>query len=432
MKKPAGKRPAESAKHAVKDAPKPSTKRATRPPAPAPAPGPAPGQAFITRLAKLRAAHRALIGRPNPVDETWDNGVFDRFRFPVLTGRHVPLDWRFDLDPTTNRFLMERLGVNATFNPGAFYWNDKVHLVVRVEGHDRKSFFAIAESDTGTDGFRFWDEPCDIPALEGETNLYDMRVTFHEDGWIYGVFCAEARDPQAAPGDLSSAVAAAGVARTRDFRVWERLPNLRTPASQQRNVVLHPELVNSKYAFYTRPMDGFVDVGSGGGIGWTLCYDINLGVTGPETIIDARGYHTIKESKNGAGPAPLRTHLGWLHLAHGVRQTAAGLRYVLYLFLTSLQDPTRMVAQPGGYFLAPFQGEGLGDVCNVTFSNGWVRLPDDTVLLYYGGSDTRSYVARSSVAKLLDWCMSTPPDSGTTRGAFEQRRSLIRHNRALG
>lgn len=387
--------------------------------------------AWNRRLRQLRAAHERLLGRRNPVDRDWDNGVFERFRFPVITSRHVPPEWRFDLNPATNPHLLERLGVNATLNPGAFLWRGKVHLVVRIEGYDRKSFFAIAESKNGIDGWRFWDEPVNLPELKPETNVYDMRITFHEDGWIYGTFCAEAKDPRAKPGDLSSAVAVAGMARTRDFKNWERLPNLRTPASQQRNVVLHPEFIAGKYAFYTRPMDGFIDVGSGGGIGWTLCSDITTGRTGPETIIDGRAYHTIKETKNGQGPVPIKTPQGWLHLAHGVRACAAGLRYVLYMFMTSLEDPARVIARPGGHFLAPHGGEGVGDVSNVTFSNGWVQLPDraKTVLIYYGGSDTRCYVARTTVDRLVDWCRHTPADALTTRGSLDQRLALIRANR---
>ncbi len=389
--------------------------------------------AWRARLKQLRANHERFLRRPNPVDREWDNGVFERFVNPVLTYRHAPLEWRFDLNPKTNPFLMERLGINATLNPGAFYWKGKVHLVVRTEGYDRKSFFAIAESPNGIDNWRFWDEPIDLPEMMPETNVYDMRVTFHQDGWIYGVFCAESKNPKARPGDLSSAVAQAGVARTRDFKHWERLPNLKTPASQQRNVVLHPEFVGGKYAFYTRPMDGFIDVGSGGGIGWTLCKDITKGATGPEKIIDSRAYHTIKEVKNGQGPAPIKTDRGWLHLAHGVRGCAAGLRYVLYLFMTSLEDPSKVIARPGGHFLAPYGGEGSGDVSNVTFSNGWVQLPDKakTVLMYYGGSDTRCYVARSTVDKLVDWCLHTPEDALTTRRSVDQRLALIRANRAL-
>lgn len=389
--------------------------------------------AWAARLRMLRREHEKFLSRRNPVDRGWDNGVFERFAHPAITYRHAPIEWRYDLNPGTNPFLMERLGVNATLNPGAFLWHGRVHMVVRFEGHDRKSIFAIADSPNGVDNWRFWDEPVDLPELKPETNVYDMRVTFHEDGWIYGVFCSEARDPAAKPGDLSSAVAVAGVVRTRDFRKWERLPNLRTPASQQRNVVLHAEFVDGQYAFYTRPMDGFIDVGSGGGIGWTLCADITTGVTGPEAIIDVRAYHTIKEVKNGQGPAPIRTPKGWLHLAHGVRACASGLRYVLYMFMSSIGDPSRVTARPGGYFLAPFGSEGVGDVSNVTFSNGWVQLDDaaKTVLIYYGGSDTRCYVARSTVDRLVDWCLNTPEDALTTRRALDQRLALIRANRAL-
>ncbi len=416
---------------------KPSTPRPKA--ASATARGPRPGKAagapraWAARLRRLRAEHERFLSRKNPVDRGWDNGVFDRFRHPAITYRHAPIEWRFDLNPATNPFLMERLGVNATLNPGAFLWRGRVHMVVRFEGYDRKSLFAIAESPNGIDNWRFWDEPVDLPEIKPETNVYDMRVTPHEDGWIYGVFCSEARDPGAKPGDLSSAVAVAGIARTRDFRKWERLPNLRTPASQQRNVVLHPEFVGGRYAFYTRPMDGFIDVGSGGGIGWTLCEDITTGVTGPETIIDGRAYHTIKEVKNGQGAAPIRTPSGWLHLAHGVRACAAGLRYVLYMFMTSIEDPSRVTARPGGHFLAPYGGEGFGDVSNVTFTNGWVQLGDraGTVLIYYGGSDTRCYVARTTVDKLVDWCVHTPEDALTTRRAVDQRLQLIRANKAL-
>ena len=389
--------------------------------------------AWTARLKQLRAKHEKFLARKNTVDLDWDNGVFERFTFPAITYRHAPIEWRFDLNPKTNPFLMERLGVNATLNPGAFFWKGKCHMVVRFEGYDRKSLFAIAVSPNGIDNWRFWDEPVDLPEIKPETNVYDMRITFHEDGCIYGVFCAESKDPNAKPGDLSSAVAVAGLVRTKNFKTWERLPNIKTPASQQRNVVLHAEFVEGQYAFYTRPMDGFIDVGSGGGIGWTLCKDINTGVTGPETIIDGRAYHTIKEVKNGQGPAPIKTDRGWLHLAHGVRNCAAGLRYVLYMFMTSIEDPTKVIARPGGHFLAPYGAEGFGDVSNVTFTNGWVQLPDKqkTVLMYYGGSDTRCYVARSSVDKLVDWCMNTPEDALTTRNAVNQRLALIRANKAL-
>jgi 4-O-beta-D-mannosyl-D-glucose phosphorylase len=389
--------------------------------------------AFTRRVTAVRAAHEKLLKRKNPVDRSWDNGVFERFTYPAITAAHAPMEWRYDFNPRTNPFFMERLGVNAALNPGAFYWKGKCHMVVRTEGYDRKSFFAIAESPNGIDNFRFWDEPCDIPELPGETNLYDMRVTFHQDGWIYGVFCAESKDPKAAPGDLSSAVAQAGIVRTKDFKKWDRLPNLKTPASQQRNVVLHPEFVNGQYAFYTRPMDGFIDVGSGGGIGWTLCKDITTGITGPEKIIDGRAYHTIKEVKNGQGPAPIKTPQGWLHIAHGVRNCAAGLRYVIYMFMTSLEDPSVVIARPGGHFIAPRQGERVGDVSNVAFTNGWIQVPGkaQTVLIYYGASDTRCYVARSSVPQLVDWCLNTPEDALTTRRSVDQRLALIRANRAL-
>ncbi|HUG11701.1 MAG TPA: glycosidase [Opitutaceae bacterium] len=385
------------------------------------------------RLRALRTRHERFLDTRNPVDREWNNGVFERFKSPAITYRHIPIEWRYDLNPRTNPFLMERLGANGTYNPGAFLWRGKAHMVVRIEGYDRKSFFGVAESPNGIDRWRFWDEPCDIPELAPETNVYDMRIVFHEDGWIYGVFCSESKNPDAATGDLSSAVAQAGIVRTRDFRRWERLPNLKTPASQQRNVVLHPEFVGGQFAFYTRPMDGFIDVGSGGGIGWTLCRDITTGVTGPEKIIDARAYHTIKEVKNGLGPAPIKTPQGWLHLAHGVRGCAAGLRYVLYMFMTALDDPSRVIARPGGHFLAPWGGEGTGDVSNVTFSNGWIQMPDraKTVLIYYGGSDTRCYVARSTTAKLVDWCLNTPEEAPTTRVSVDQRLALIRANRSL-
>ncbi len=388
-------------------------------------------RAFAARVKKVRAAHEAFLQRKNPVETDWENGVYERFKYPVLTANHVPLEWRYDFNPRTNPFFMERLGVGGAYNPGAFYWKGKAHLVARVEGADRKSFFAIAESKNGVDNFRFWDEPIDLPELAPETNVYDMRITMHEDGWIYGVFCSESKDPNAAPGDLSSAVAQAGIVRTKDFKKWERLPNLKTPASQQRNVVLHPEFVQGQYAFYTRPMDGFIDVGSGGGIGWTLCKDITTGVTGPEAIIEARAYHTIKEVKNGQGPAPIKTAKGWLHLAHGVRGCAAGLRYTMYMFMTSLEDPSKIIARPGGHILSPRFSERVGDVSNVTFTNGWVRFPDDTVVMYYGGSDTRCYAARTTVAKLVDWCLNTPEDGFTTRKSVEQRIALARANKAL-
>lgn len=384
---------------------------------------------FNERVSLVRTRHESFLARENQVDPDWDNGVFDRFLHPVVTDRHLPLEWRYDFDSKSNPYFMERMGINAALNPGAFWWEDKVHLVVRTEGYDRKSFFAICESENGIDGFRFWNEPVVIPELPGETNLYDMRVTFHADGWAYGVFCAESKDPKATPGDLSSAVAQAGIARTKDFLNWERLPNLQTPASQQRNVILHPEFVDGKYAFITRPMDGFIDVGGGGGIGFVTCEDITNPVAKSEAIILGRHYHGIMEAKNGDGPPPIKTEAGWLHMAHGVRNCAAGLRYVLYLFMTDLNDPSRVTHRPGGHFLAPFKGEGFGDVSNVTFCNGWVVKPDGEVLIYYAGSDTRCYVARSDVDRLVDWCLNTPVDGLTTHGVVQQRLELIRRNR---
>jgi 4-O-beta-D-mannosyl-D-glucose phosphorylase len=384
------------------------------------------------RLAALRRAHEALIKRKNPVDPTWDNGVYERHIHPVITHRHIPLEWRYDLNPVTNPFLMERLGVNAAFNAGAMEWNGKIVVCVRVEGWDRKSFFAIAESNNGIDGFRFRDEPCVIPeTAEPDTNIYDMRLVKHEDGWVYGLFCTERRDPKAKPADQSSAIAQCGLVRTRDLMTWERLPDIRTPSAQQRNVVLHPEFVNGKYALYTRPQDGFIDTGSGGGIGWALCRSMEKANTGRESIIDRRVYHTVYELKNGQGPAPIKTPEGWLHLAHGVRNTAAGLRYVLYLFLTDLGKPDRIIAKPQGYFIAPVGDERIGDVSNVVFSNGWVAKKDGTVLIYYASSDTRLHVATSSIARLLDYVKNTPADGLRSAASVQQRLDLIRANRKL-
>lgn len=388
--------------------------------------------AFTQRLAALRARHEALLSRPNSVDPDWFNGIYERYTHPVLTAAHTPLEWRYDLDPARNPHLLERMGVNAVFNAGAILRGGKVLLCARVEGWDRKSFFAIAESASGTEGFRFWDEPCVIPETDDpDTNIYDMRLVAHEDGWIYGLFCTERRDPAAPESDQSSAVAQCGVVRTKDLRSWERLPDVKTPSPQQRNVVLHPEFVGGKYALYTRPQDGFIDTGSGGGIGWALCDSMENASTGPESIIDRRVYHTISELKNGQGPAPLKTPDGWLHLAHGVRNTAAGLRYVLYLFLTDLNDPARVIAKPGGYFIAPEGAERVGDVSNVVFSNGWVLKPDGTVLIYYASSDTRLHVATSSVERLLDYVKNTPPDGLRSAECVRQRLELIRRNRAL-
>lgn len=382
---------------------------------------------FLHRRERLTAAHDSLIFRKNePCLES--NGLYRRYRYPVLTALHTPIFWRYDLDPATNPFLMERLGINAAFNVGAMAWRGKIVLMARVEGADRKSFFAVAESSTGIDGFRFWDYPVVMPETsEPETNVYDMRLTAHEDGWIYGLFCSERKDPGAAPGDLSSAVAQCGVARTHDLKEWERLDDLKTPSSQQRNCVLHPEFVDGKYAFYTRPQDSFIEAGSGGGIGWGLAADMEHAVIEHETIIERREYHTINEVKNGLGPAPLKTDKGWLHLAHGVRNTAAGLRYVLYCFLCDLKEPYTVIAKPGGYFLAPEGDERIGDVSNVTFSNGWVRRGDD-VFIYYGASDTRTNVVTTTVPRLLDYVLNTPPDALRSAACVQQRIDLIDKN----
>jgi 4-O-beta-D-mannosyl-D-glucose phosphorylase len=385
---------------------------------------------FDTRLARLEAEHNQLVTRPNPVDLNWMNGVYERYTNPVVTAAHTPLAWRYDLNPKTNPYLMERLGINAAFNAGAIELDGKICLAVRVEGWDRKSFFAIAESQTGTEGFRFWDEPVWMPETgDPDVNVYDMRLVRHADGWIYGLFCSERKDPGAAPGDLSSAVAQAGIARTRDLRTWERLPDLKTTSPQQRNVVLHPEFIDGQYAFYTRPQDDFIQAGSGGGIGWGLSKSMDPAVVESEIIIEGRAYHTIKEVKNGEGPAPIKTAQGWLHLAHGVRGTAAGLRYVLYLYLSDLAEPWRVTKLPGGYFMAPVGEERVGDVSNVLFSNGWVTRPDGTVLIYYASSDTRTHVATSTIDRLLDYVLNTPEDGLRSAASVQTRLELIRRNR---
>ncbi len=385
---------------------------------------------FEARLRVLQEAHAALIARRNePIGN--GRGIFERYRYPVLTPEHTPLFWRYDLDPETNPYLMERLGINAVFNPGAIKHDGRYLMVARVEGVDRKSFFAVAESANGIDGWRFWDYPVRMPETEDpDVNVYDMRLTRHEDGWIYGVFCTERKDLHA-PGDPSAAVAQAGIARTRDLVTWERLPDLRTPSRQQRNVVLHPEFVEGKYAFYTRPQDSFIDTGLGGGIGWGLCDDIEHPEVPEERIIDPRIYHTIKEVKNGQGPAPLRTAEGWLHLAHGVRNTAAGLRYVLYLFVTDLWEPWRVTYAPGGYLIAPEGEERVGDVSNVVFSSAWIADEDGSVFIYYGSSDTRIHVATTSVERLLDYAKHTPADPLRSAACVEQRYDLIRRNLEL-
>ncbi|MPL84117.1 4-O-beta-D-mannosyl-D-glucose phosphorylase [bioreactor metagenome] len=382
---------------------------------------------FQDKVARLMHEHEVLVTAKNePV--AGGNGVYTRYKNPILTGAHTPVFWRYDLNEQSNPYLMERIGMNAAFNSGAMKWNGKYILVVRVEGADRKSFFAVAESPNGIDNFRFRDYPITMPDTEDPaTNIYDMRLTAHEDGWIYGIFCAERHDPKAAAGDLSSATATAAIARTKDLVDWERLPDLKTK-SQQRNVVLHPEFVNGKYALYTRPQDGFIDAGSGGGIGWALVDDMTCAEVKEEKIIDLRYYHTIKEVKNGEGPHPIKTPQGWLHLAHGVRGCAAGLRYVLYMYMTSLEDPTRLIATPGGFFMAPEGEERIGDVSNVLFTNGWIKDEDGTVYIYYASSDTRMHVATSTVDKLVDYCMNTPADGLTTAASVETLKDLIARN----
>jgi len=385
---------------------------------------------FQLQRERLFTAHEELLARPN---EPWleSNGWFRRYRHPVLTAAHTPPFWRYDLNPDSNPYLMERLAVNAAFNAGAMAWQGGVVLMARVEGVDRKSFFAVAESASGIEGFRFWTYPVVLPATsDPETNVYDMRLTAHEDGWIYGLFCAERKDPAAPAGDLSSAVAQCGIVRTRDLKGWERLDDLRTPSAQQRNCVLHPDFVGRQYAFYTRPQDSFIEAGRGGGIGWGLVRDIEHAVIEEEVILDAREYHTIDEVKNGLGPPPLKTGKGWLHLAHGVRNTAAGLRYVLYCFLCDLETPFKVIAKPGGYLLAPEGEERVGDVSNVVFSNGWVRQGEE-VLIYYGASDTRTYVASTTVDRLLDYVLNTPPDALSSAACVRQRVDLIERNLRL-
>ena len=380
---------------------------------------------YEERLEWLRESHRQLIEKKNAPIE--GNGVYERWENPILTAEHAPLEWRYDFNKERNPYLMERIGVHATLNSGAIKWNGRYVLVVRVEGNDRKSFFAVAESPNGVDNFKFWPRPITMPEWgEPATNVYDMRLTAHEDGWIYGIFCVERKD-HSAEGDLSAATAAAGIARTKDLVNWERLPDL-VSASQQRNVVLHPEFVNGKYALYTRPQDGFIDAGSGGGIGWALVDSMEHAVVTSEKIINRRYYHTIKEVKNGEGPHPIKTSKGWLHLAHGVRGCASGLRYVLYMYMTALDDPTRVIAQPGGFFMVPEGGEYSGDVMNVLFSNGWIADEDGRVFIYYASSDTRMHVATSTVDRLVDYCLNTPEDGMRTGLSVETLNRLIDAN----
>lgn len=398
---------------------------------------------FKEKLTALRTRHEELLARPN-VPEEFGNGIYTRYQHPIVTAEHTPLEWRYDFSEQDNPYLMQRIMMNATLNSGAIKWQGKYLLVVRVEGADRKSFFAVAESPNGIDNFRFWDEPVTMPDdVVPATNVYDMRLTAHEDGWIYGLFCAERHD-DSQPGDLSAATATCGICRTRDLKTWERLPDLKTK-SQQRNVVLHPEFVDGKYALYTRPQDGFIDAGSGGGIGWALVDSMEHAEVKEEIIINARHYHTIMEVKNGEGPHPIKTPQGWLHLAHGVRGCASGLRYVLYMYMTALDDPTRVIAQPGGYFLVPQGEEYVGDVMNVAFTNGWIadgadsadgtplggvmHKPEDRVLIYYASSDTRMHVAESTIGQLVDYCMNTPEDGFWTAKSVETIMKLVEKNR---
>ncbi len=386
---------------------------------------------FNEKKEKLKEKHELHITKKNKKLSVY-NGIYDRFENPILTTAHIPLHWRFDFNPATNPYLMERIGVNAVFNAGAIKLDGKYLLVARVEGADRKSFFAVAESANGIDEFRFWERPITMPQTkEPDTNVYDMRLTQHEDGWIYGIFCTERKDPAAPVGDTSMAVAKAGIARTKDLVKWERLPDLVSNSGQQRNVVLHPEFVNGKYALYTRPQDGFIDVGGGGGIGLGFISDMTNPIVDKEVIINEKKYHTVFELKNGLGPAPIKTDEGWLHMAHGVRNTAAGLRYVLYLFMTDKADISKVIHQPGGYFMAPEGEERVGDVSNVLFSNGWILEDDGTVLIYYASSDTRMHVATSSVKQLVDYVKNTPEDDYASHLSVEKINQLIDRNKSV-
>ncbi|AHW58759.1 4-O-beta-D-mannosyl-D-glucose phosphorylase [Draconibacterium orientale] len=383
---------------------------------------------FDERLRFIKQKHKNLIERKNNALFS-DNGVYNRHEIPILTREHVPLHWRYDLNKETNPYLMERIGFNATFNAGAIKFNDKYVLLVRVEGNDRKSFFAVAESPNGIDNFKFWDRPVTLPQTEEpDVNVYDMRLTQHDDGWIYGVFCTERKDPTAPEGDTSGAIAAAGIVRTRDLVKWERLPDLISTSGQQRNVVLFPHLIGGKYAFYTRPQDGFIDTGKGGGIGFGMCDYIENPKVEEEVIVDAKTYHTVYEVKNGLGPVPIRTEFGWLQLAHGVRNTAAGLRYTLYMFMTDLERPWIITHKPHGHFIAPLMNERVGDVSNVVFSNGWIKDEDGKVFIYYASSDTRMHVATTTVEKLVDYCVNSPQDKLHSHLSVQTINGLVNKN----
>lgn len=386
----------------------------------------------INHLEHIKEAHQKLICKKNEPVSSY-NGIYQRYKNSVVTAEHIPLHWRFDLNSDTNPNAQERIGFNATMNSGAMKWNDTYIMVVRTEGNDRKSFFAIAESPNGIDNFKFWEKPCVIPQIEGnpDTNVYDMRLIAHEDGWIYGVFCTERKDPNAPDGDTSSAIANAGIVRTKDLINWERLPDLISDSGQQRNVVIHPEFVNEKYAVYTRPQDGFINVGSGGGIGFGYIDNMENPVVQDESIIYGKVYHTIYELKNGLGPAPIKTEKGWLHLAHGVRNTAAGLRYTLYMFMTDLEDISKVTHKPAGHFMAPINDERVGDVSNVLFSNGWIADKDGTVYIYYASCDTKMHVATSTIDRLVDYCINTPEDTFTSAGSVQTIIDLIDKNKGL-
>jgi len=381
------------------------------------------------QIDKLLIEHKKIVEKLNePIPDS--NGIYVRYKNPIVTEKHIPINWRYDLNPDTNPNCLERIGFNATLNSGAIKWKDAYVICIRAEGNDRKSFFAIAESKNGIDNFKFWDKPCVIPQIEGnpETNVYDMRLTKHEDGWIYGIFCAEYKDPKAPQSDTSAAIANAGIVRTKNLIDWERLPDLISKSDQQRNVVMHPEFVNGKYAVYTRPQDGFITVGGGGGIGLGYIDNMENPIVQDEKIINDKIYHTIYELKNGLGPSPIKTEHGWLHMAHGVRNTAAGLRYTLYMFMTDLNDISKVIHHPAGHFMAPKGDERIGDVSNVLFSNGWIEDNDGTVYIYYASSDTRMHVATSSVDKLVDYCMNTPEDTFTSAGSVQNIIDLIDKN----
>ncbi|MCT4011846.1 glycosidase [Elizabethkingia anophelis] len=383
---------------------------------------------FKARKIALIETYKRLIYKKN-TKQNLGNGIYDRYQNPVLTAEHTPVFWKYDLNEKTNPYLMERFGINAVFNAGAIKLNDKYLVIARVEGNDRKSFFAVAESNNGTEGFQFRDYPITIPETDiPDTNIYDMRIVQHEDGWIYGLFCTERRDPEANPGDQSAAIAQCGIVRTKDLKDWERLQDLKTKSPQQRNVVLHPEFINGQYAFYTRPQDSFIEAGTGGGIGLGLSKSMENAEVTEEVVIDQKKYHTVYEAKNGLGPAPIKTEKGWMHLAHGVRNTAAGLRYVLYMFMTSLDDITKVIHKPAGYFMAPEAEERIGDVSNVVFSNGWIVDQDGTVFIYYASSDTRLHVATSTIDKLMDYVINTPEDGFRSATSVETLNTIIRNN----